>query len=139
MKRYTFLVTAAIVFLVVALTGCGGDDDTTTATQATTTEPAVTKTETIKEISTAEAKDIFVKKCGSCHALKAAGTTGESGPDLDEHLHHHSLKDVEKRTVDGGEKMPANILNKRESKAVVKWLTKVKTELSGQVAGEDSH
>ncbi len=30
------------------------------------------------------AKQIFVEKCGSCHTLKAAGTSGTLGPDLDE-------------------------------------------------------
>ena len=29
-------------------------------------------------------KEQFVQKCGSCHVLKRAGTTGISGPDLDE-------------------------------------------------------
>ncbi len=29
-------------------------------------------------------KEQFVQKCGSCHALDRAGTTGVSGPDLDE-------------------------------------------------------
>ncbi len=29
-------------------------------------------------------KEQFVQKCGSCHALERAGTTGISGPDLDE-------------------------------------------------------
>ena len=29
-------------------------------------------------------KEQFVQKCGACHALDRAGTTGVSGPDLDE-------------------------------------------------------
>ena len=29
-------------------------------------------------------KELFVQKCGACHALDRAGTTGVAGPDLDE-------------------------------------------------------
>src|SRR3954463_13576989 len=31
----------------------------------------------------ATGKELFVQKCGSCHALGDAGTTGEIGPNLD--------------------------------------------------------
>ncbi len=33
--------------------------------------------------NTVNGKDLFAQKCGSCHALKRAGTTGVTGPDLD--------------------------------------------------------
>jgi mono/diheme cytochrome c family protein len=32
------------------------------------------------------AMDVFLEKCGSCHALEAAGSAGTTGPDLDEVL-----------------------------------------------------
>ena len=32
----------------------------------------------------ATGKTLFVSKCGSCHALAAAGTTGTVGPSLDD-------------------------------------------------------
>jgi mono/diheme cytochrome c family protein len=33
---------------------------------------------------TSDAKTLFTSNCGSCHTLKAAGTTGQVGPDLDQ-------------------------------------------------------
>jgi cytochrome c oxidase subunit 2 len=36
-----------------------------------------------QEASTAGGKELFISKCGSCHTLADAGTTGKSGPDLD--------------------------------------------------------
>ena len=34
--------------------------------------------------SAAQVKALFVSKCGSCHTLAAAGTTGQVGPNLDQ-------------------------------------------------------
>jgi len=34
--------------------------------------------------STVNGKDLFAKKCGACHTLARAGTTGTAGPNLDE-------------------------------------------------------
>jgi plastocyanin len=46
-------------------------------------------------------KTAFVAKCGSCHVLNRAGTTGVTGPDLDEAF-DRSLQDGMKRsTVEG--------------------------------------
>ena len=36
-----------------------------------------------KDTSTAGGKELFISKCGSCHTLADAGTTGKVGPDLD--------------------------------------------------------
>jgi len=50
-------------------------------------------------------KTIFVAKCGSCHTLKAAGTTGTVGPNLDQ------LKPpfdrAKQQVISGGGVMPA--------------------------------
>jgi cytochrome c2 len=35
------------------------------------------------EANTAGGKELFITKCGSCHTLADAGTTGKVGPDLD--------------------------------------------------------
>jgi plastocyanin len=43
-------------------------------------------------------KQAFVAKCGSCHVLNRAGTTGVAGPNLDEAF-HRSLKDGMKRST----------------------------------------
>jgi mono/diheme cytochrome c family protein len=55
------LLLAALGATVVAATGCG----TSTA-------------------DTARGRTLFVQKCGTCHALAQAGTSGQVGPNLDD-------------------------------------------------------
>jgi mono/diheme cytochrome c family protein len=55
------LLLAAVGAVLVAATGCG----TTTA-------------------DTARGRTLFVQKCGTCHALAQAGTSGQVGPNLDD-------------------------------------------------------
>jgi mono/diheme cytochrome c family protein len=43
---------------------------------------------------------LFTERCGSCHALQAAGTAGTTGPDLDEVLAGKSAKYIEQQIVD---------------------------------------
>ena len=50
------------------------------------------------ELGTTE--EVFVEKCGLCHALSKAGTTGQTGPDLDESLKGQSAGFIRKQTVD---------------------------------------
>jgi mono/diheme cytochrome c family protein len=47
-----------------------------------------------------EPQDVFTEKCGSCHALSAAGTTGTTGPDLDAALAGMSARQIEESIVD---------------------------------------
>ena len=44
--------------------------------------------------------ELFTEKCGICHALKAAGTTSTTGPDLDQALAGKDAKYVEQQIVD---------------------------------------
>ena len=44
--------------------------------------------------------ELFTERCGSCHALAAAGTSGTTGPDLDEALAGKDAKFVEQQIVD---------------------------------------
>jgi mono/diheme cytochrome c family protein len=44
--------------------------------------------------------EVFTERCGSCHALQAAGTAGTVGPDLDEVLPGRSAKEIEEAIVD---------------------------------------
>ncbi|HLB17770.1 MAG TPA: c-type cytochrome [Gaiellaceae bacterium] len=70
----------------------------------------------------ANGKQIFLTKCGSCHTLKAAGTTGTVGPNLD------SLKPplarIKKQVINGGSIMPAfkSVLNAAQINAVAKYV-----------------
>jgi cytochrome c6 len=75
----------------------------------------------------AEGKEVFTTNCGSCHTLKAAGTTGTVGPNLDEL--EPDLATVEHQVVNGGGPMPAfgneGILNAKEIKAVATYVSSV--------------
>jgi mono/diheme cytochrome c family protein len=80
-------------------------------------------------------EEIFVEKCGSCHTLKAAGTTGTVGPDLDQALPGQSPAQVEQSIVDPGSELTAGFGNlmpatfgeqipQKDLKALVKYLLK---------------
>jgi cytochrome c6 len=75
----------------------------------------------------AEGGEIFTTTCGSCHTLKAAGTTGTVGPNLDEL--EPDLATVEHQVINGGGPMPAfgneGILNAKEVKAVATYVSTV--------------
>lgn len=75
----------------------------------------------------AEGKEVFTSTCGSCHTLKAAGTSGEVGPNLDEL--EPDLATVEHQVADGGGGMPAfgreGTLNPKEVKAVATYVSSV--------------
>jgi mono/diheme cytochrome c family protein len=74
-----------------------------------------------------EGAEVFAANCGSCHTLKAAGTSGEVGPNLDEL--EPDLATVEHQVVNGGGGMPAfgneGILNAKEIKAVATYVSSV--------------
>jgi mono/diheme cytochrome c family protein len=53
----------------------------------------------------ARGKVLFVAACGSCHTLRAAGTRGRVGPDLDREP--ASYPDLVEQITRGGEGMPA--------------------------------
>jgi len=44
--------------------------------------------------------ELFTERCGNCHAFARAGTTGETGPDLDEALAGDPKGYIEKQIVD---------------------------------------
>jgi plastocyanin len=46
-------------------------------------------------------KKAFVAKCGACHMLQRAGTTGVVGPDLDEAFHRALQDGIKRSTVEG--------------------------------------
>jgi mono/diheme cytochrome c family protein len=79
---------------------------TATAPAATPTAPATTTTSTAAQGDPAAGKTVFASSgCGGCHTLKAAGSTGTVGPNLDQ------LKPPLDRIVvqveNGGGPMPA--------------------------------
>jgi cytochrome c551/c552 len=71
------LVAAALAFGAVALgVGIDGGSDNPRASAAPGDDSG---------------RAVFARMgCGSCHALAAAGSTGQMGPDLDSALEHHT-------------------------------------------------
>jgi mono/diheme cytochrome c family protein len=65
---------------------------------------------------------IFKAKCGSCHTLAAARTTGTVGPNLDQLK--PPLATVRRQVINGGGVMPAfkNILSDAQIEAVSKYV-----------------
>jgi mono/diheme cytochrome c family protein len=78
------LTVALAMLLAAALAGCGGDESATT----TETTPTATETNGAMTGGDVEAgREVFIATgCGSCHTLQAAGTTGMTGPNLDNDL-----------------------------------------------------
>ena len=73
-------------------------------------------------VSGTNGKEIFLTKCGGCHTLKAAGTTGTTGPNLD--LLSPPFPRVKKQVINGGSIMPAfkGVLNDAQINAVAKYV-----------------
>ncbi len=70
--RPVVLLAAAVLCLPAALAGCASDE--------------------AKNDNLVAGKQLFVKKCGSCHVLSRAGTKGVTGPNLDQAF-QQSVKD----------------------------------------------
>jgi mono/diheme cytochrome c family protein len=65
---------------------------------------------------------IFKTKCGGCHTLAAAGTTGTKGPNLDQLKPPFPI--VKKQVINGGAVMPPfkNVLTDKQITAVAKYV-----------------
>ena len=73
--------------------------------------------------SATSGKDIFTANCGSCHTLADAGTSGTTGPNLDELK--PALAAVQHQVINGGAIMPAfkGQLTDAQIKAVAKYVS----------------
>jgi mono/diheme cytochrome c family protein len=115
------VLLALLVFSLgaLALAGCGGGDDeegggetpaATTGEEATTeeatTEEATTEETTEAGGDAAAGEQVFADSgCGNCHTLSAAGSTGTTGPDLDDL--QPDFDTVVEQVTNGGGGMPA--------------------------------
>src|SRR5918996_2734561 len=102
-NRRLAILTALLVALVsLALAGCGGDDD-----GAAEEPPAATADDGGGTEGNAEAgAQLFADNgCGNCHTLEAAGTTGTTGPNLDEV--QPGFEAAVEQITNGGGVMPA--------------------------------
>jgi cbb3-type cytochrome c oxidase subunit III len=73
-------------------------------------------------VSGTNGKQIFITKCGGCHTLKDAGTTGTQGPNLD--FLKPPFQRAKNQVINGGAIMPAfkGILNDAQINAVAKYV-----------------
>lgn len=72
-----------------------------------------------------DGKGLFKTNCGSCHTLADAGTSGTSGPDLDQLKPNLAL--VDKQVTNGGGGMPAfgGTLSKAQIALIAKYVSSV--------------
>jgi mono/diheme cytochrome c family protein len=111
------LVCISAICGLAVLPGCGSDSNTTieespTAPQATSTAATTA--------AAPNGKDLFASKCGNCHTLKAAGTTGTIGPNLDQEKPPRS--EVLAMMKEGPESMPPNLVSGKDADAVASFV-----------------
>ena len=113
-RKLALLAALLLALGAVALAGCGGGDDEAAEEPpaATTDEGTTTEEETTTEADggtegNAEAgAQLFADNgCGNCHTLEAAGSTGTTGPNLDEI--QPSFEAAVEQITNGGGVMPA--------------------------------
>ena len=108
------LAPTLLASLVLAAAGCGGDDEGGGGDGGGGGGGATS------EQSGGGAAETFASTCGGCHTLKAAGTNGEVGPNLDE------LKpdaDAVKTAIETGPSvMPENLLKGAEADEVAQYV-----------------
>ena len=113
----------------VVVVGCGGGNSSSTpeSTAEETRPPAeeegAEEEPAGQEGGGGEGKTIFTSNCASCHTLKAAETSGEVGPNLDEL--EPDMATVEKQVTNGGGVMPAfgGTLSPEEIKEVAAFVS----------------
>jgi mono/diheme cytochrome c family protein len=97
-RTLTVLLLAACA---LALAGCGGDDD-----DASGTTPTGGGGATATEGGAADGAAVFASAgCGGCHTLEAAGSSGMTGPNLDDL--QPSQDQVAEQVRSGGGGMPS--------------------------------
>jgi cbb3-type cytochrome c oxidase subunit III len=74
-------------------------------------------------VSSLDGKTIFKAKCGGCHTLADAGTTGTTGPNLDQLK--PAFARTQKQVINGGAIMPAfkGVLTNAQIVAVAKYVS----------------
>lgn len=83
-RSVTLAVLLCALALALAVVGCGGEK---TVTPTPDTVVGSVAQPTVPEGDAEAGKAVFVDTgCGSCHMFEAAGTSGTTGPNLDESL-----------------------------------------------------
>jgi cbb3-type cytochrome c oxidase subunit III len=75
-------------------------------------------------VTSNDGKEIFSKKCASCHVLKVASATGTIGPNLD--LLKPPFARIRTQVINGGRLMPAfkDVLTARQIEAVARYVAR---------------
>lgn len=84
----------------------------------------------------ANGKALFVERCGSCHALARASTTGQTGPDLDQAFGPARRQGLGEGTFEGvvldqianvlrGSAMPADLVTGQDARDVAAYVAEV--------------
>jgi mono/diheme cytochrome c family protein len=137
-------IVAALVMSTIALVNSGGGNTTTTVTapavaatgQSTTPKPSrpLSGDALGRQIFVSGDRSVSAIACGSCHTMKAAGTTATIGPNLDKELTADPASATRESTVDPNKEIAtgysANVmpndygtkLNKQQLDAVVNYV-----------------
>jgi mono/diheme cytochrome c family protein len=106
MRRLS-LISLMLVAIAAFAAGCGGGGGKSSGSGGGT--------------SSTDGKTLFASKCGSCHTLKAAGTSGTFGPNLDD------LKPSDATVLEaiksGPGPMPNNLYEGAQAEAVAKFVS----------------
>jgi mono/diheme cytochrome c family protein len=113
----------ALLCVVAAssLAACG-EDDTVTLERTDTVAPQAPPPAADHD-DRQSPRAVFAHTCGSCHALKAAGTSTVIGPDLDEA--RPSRPEVLEAIREGRGVMPANLLRGERAQEVAAYVARV--------------
>jgi mono/diheme cytochrome c family protein len=95
--------------------------------------------------NTVKGKELFVSKCGSCHTLSHAGTTGTIGPNLDDAFRQDRADGVKSTSIEGlvgywiqypnnQGKMPARLYTGQDAQNVAAYVGSV-AAIPGQDTG----
>lgn len=110
-----FLVLAAMVIAFVI--GTNYSDESERAASAEQEVPV------LPQDLSGPGKDLFVARCGACHTLSEAGTTGTTGPDLGKLAPAQAV--VEEAIVSGGTgsgMMPPGLVSGEEVQQVAEYV-----------------
>jgi mono/diheme cytochrome c family protein len=120
--------TICLVTLLLAGAGCGSDDDGDRAQVTLSKTDQVLPTQPEDEPSHAaptSARGKLGEQCASCHTLRAAGATGEIGPNLDERKPSAARVRQMIRTGSADGVMPAGLLKGRDARRVASYVARV--------------
>jgi mono/diheme cytochrome c family protein len=111
-----------VAFRIGGLGSVGGAAAPKLQEAADAKRAAATKQAAAPAAAGPDGKTIFTANCAGCHTLKAAGTNGTVGPNLDQGK--YDLATVTKQVINGGGPMPAfkGTLSPAEIKAVATFV-----------------